>query len=61
LNKFTKDLIKRLGEAADHAKGRASSVRVHVVKVPGYAHHPAQAAFVAAGNSLRNIEFLWQR
>jgi putative transcriptional regulator len=34
LNKFSKDLIKSLGEAVDHAEGRASSTRVHVVKVP---------------------------
>src|SRR6202000_2585496 len=33
LNKFSKNLIKSLGEAADHAQGRAS-VRVHVVEVP---------------------------
>jgi len=34
LNKFSKDLIKSLGEAADHTEGRASSARVHVVEVP---------------------------
>jgi hypothetical protein len=34
LNKFSKDLIKSLGEAVDHAEGRASSARVHVVEVP---------------------------
>jgi hypothetical protein len=33
-NKFSKGLIKSLGEAADHAEGRASSARVHVVEVP---------------------------
>ena len=34
MNKFSKDLIKSLGEAADHAEGRASSARVQVVEVP---------------------------
>ena len=34
MNKFSKDLVKSLGEAADHAEGRASSARVHVVEVP---------------------------
>ena len=34
MNKFSKDLIKSLSEAADHAEGRASSARVHVVEVP---------------------------
>ena len=34
MNKFSKDLIKSLGEASDHAGGRASSARVHVVEVP---------------------------
>jgi hypothetical protein len=34
MNKFSKNLIKSLGEAADHREGRASSVRVHVVEVP---------------------------
>ena|SRR6266446_5037013 len=33
-NKFSKDLVKSLGDAADHAEGRASSARVHVVEVP---------------------------
>ena len=33
MNKFSKDLIKSLGEAA-HAEGRASCARVHVVEVP---------------------------
>jgi putative transcriptional regulator len=34
MNKFSKDLIKSLGEAVEHAEGRASSARVHVVEVP---------------------------
>jgi hypothetical protein len=34
MNKFSKDLIKSLGVAANHAEGRASSARVHVVEVP---------------------------
>jgi DNA-binding transcriptional regulator YiaG len=33
-NKFSKDLIKSLGEARDHAEGRAGSARVHVAEVP---------------------------
>jgi putative transcriptional regulator len=34
MNKFSKDLVKSLGEARDHAEGRASNARVHVVEVP---------------------------
>jgi len=34
MNKFSRDLIKSLGEAADHAEGRARSARVYVVEVP---------------------------
>ena len=34
MNKFSKDLVKSLGEACDHAEGRASSARVHVIEVP---------------------------
>jgi hypothetical protein len=34
MNKFSKDLIKSLGEAADHAEGRTISARLHVVEVP---------------------------
>jgi hypothetical protein len=34
MNKFRKDLVKKLGEAADHAEGRANSAAVHVVEVP---------------------------
>jgi putative transcriptional regulator len=34
MNKFSNDLIKSLGEAADHAEGRANSARVHLVEVP---------------------------
>jgi DNA-binding transcriptional regulator YiaG len=33
MNKVSKDLIKSLGEAADHVEGGASSARVHVVDV----------------------------
>ena len=31
---FGKDLIASLAEAVDHAEGRATSARVHVVEVP---------------------------
>jgi hypothetical protein len=34
MNKFSKDLVKSLCEACDHAEGRASSTRVHVIEVP---------------------------
>jgi putative transcriptional regulator len=34
MNKFSKNLIKSLSEAADHAKGRVSSAHGHVIKVP---------------------------
>jgi len=34
MNKFSKNLIKSLGEACDHAEGRASNARVHVIEVP---------------------------
>jgi putative transcriptional regulator len=34
MNKFSKDLVKSLGEARGHAEGRAGSARVHVVEVP---------------------------
>ncbi len=34
MNKFSKDVVKSLGEACDHAEGRASSARIHVIEVP---------------------------
>ena len=34
MNKVSKDLVKSLGESLKQAEGRASSTRVHVVKVP---------------------------
>jgi putative transcriptional regulator len=34
MNKFSRDLIKSLGEASDHAEGKADKARVHVVEVP---------------------------
>jgi hypothetical protein len=34
LNKFSKELIKSLGEAADHAEGRVSSAGSHVGDMP---------------------------
>jgi putative transcriptional regulator len=34
MNKFSKELIESLTEACEHAEGRPSGVRVHVVEVP---------------------------
>ncbi len=34
MNRLSRDLIKSLGEACDHAEGRRSSARVHVIEVP---------------------------
>src|SRR5690242_16646122 len=34
MNKFSKELIESLTEAYEHAEGKPSGVRVHVVKVP---------------------------
>jgi len=34
MNKFSKDLIESLSEACEHAEGKPSGVRVHVVEVP---------------------------
>ena len=34
MSKFSKDLVKSLGEARNHAEGRASGTRVHVVEMP---------------------------
>ncbi|MGO9061966.1 MAG: helix-turn-helix domain-containing protein [Candidatus Binataceae bacterium] len=34
MNKFSNDLVKSLGETCEHAEGRASSTRVHVIEVP---------------------------
>lgn len=34
MNKFSKDLIKSMGEAREHAEGKRTGVRVHVVEVP---------------------------
>ena len=34
MNKFSKDLVKSMGEACAHAEGKRNGVRVHVVKVP---------------------------
>ncbi len=33
MNKFTRDLIESLTEAVEHAEGRATRVRVHIVEV----------------------------
>ena len=34
MNKFSKELIESLTEACEHAEGKPSGVRVHVVEVP---------------------------
>src|SRR6516162_10297333 len=34
MNKFGKELIESLTEACDHAEGKPSGMRVHVVEVP---------------------------
>jgi putative transcriptional regulator len=34
MNKFSKDLVKSMGEACEHAEGKRNAVRVHVVEVP---------------------------
>lgn len=34
MSKFSKELIASLTEAGEHAEGKASEVRVHVVEVP---------------------------
>lgn len=34
MNKFSKDLIESLTEACEHAEGKPTGVRVHVVEAP---------------------------
>jgi DNA-binding transcriptional regulator YiaG len=34
MNKFSKELVKSMGEACEHAEGKRGSARVHVVEVP---------------------------
>jgi putative transcriptional regulator len=34
MNKFSRELIESLTEACEHAEGKPSAVRVHVVEVP---------------------------
>jgi putative transcriptional regulator len=34
MNKFSKELIESLTETCEHAEGKRSEVRVHVVEVP---------------------------
>ena len=34
MNKFSKDLIKSMGEAREIAEGKRTAARVHVVEVP---------------------------
>src|ERR1700746_1062939 len=34
MNKFSKELIESLTEACEHAEGKPSEVRVHVVEIP---------------------------
>ncbi|MGO9266596.1 MAG: helix-turn-helix domain-containing protein [Candidatus Binataceae bacterium] len=34
MSKFSRDLVKSMGEACEHAEGKRSGVRVRVVEVP---------------------------
>ena len=34
MNKFSKELVKSMGEACEHVEGKRGSVRVHVVEMP---------------------------
>ena len=34
MNKFSKDLVESLTDAVEHAEGRPTGVRVHIVEVP---------------------------
>jgi putative transcriptional regulator len=34
MNKFSKDLVKSMSEACEHAEGKRKGVRVHAVEVP---------------------------
>jgi hypothetical protein len=34
MNRFSKELVKSIGEACERAEGKRGSVRVHVVEVP---------------------------
>jgi putative transcriptional regulator len=34
MNKFSKDLAKSMGEACEHAEGKRTGTRIHVVEVP---------------------------
>jgi putative transcriptional regulator len=34
MNKSSKDLVKSMGEACEHAEGKRSAVRIHVVEAP---------------------------
>jgi putative transcriptional regulator len=34
MNKFSKDLVKSMGEACEHAEGKRNDTRVHLVEVP---------------------------
>jgi hypothetical protein len=39
MNKFSKKLVESLTEACEHAEGKQSSVRVHVMKVQARPMH----------------------
>lgn len=34
MNKFSKDLAKSMGEACEHAEGKRTGTRIHVVEAP---------------------------
>jgi putative transcriptional regulator len=34
MNKFSRDLVKSMGEASAHAEGKRTGVRIHLLEVP---------------------------
>jgi putative transcriptional regulator len=65
MSKFGEDLIQSLAEAAEHAEGKASSVRIQVVEVPDVrairrhlrmSQHQFSAAFRIPLATLKNWE-----
>ena len=60
MNKFSKDLVRSLREARDHAEGRAGSARVQVVEVPNV-RAIQRTLHLSQQASPRNIAFLCRR
>jgi putative transcriptional regulator len=65
MSKFAKDLIQSLTEAAEHAEGQTSNVRIQVVEVPDVrairrhlhmSQHQFSAAFRIPLATLKNWE-----